>query len=145
MASNNVHELNELNFESLVLCIGVVLVDFTAAWCPPCRALSPLVARIADETAGRVFVGYVDADACPDLASRYGVRALPTVIVFQGGRPIARRTGLTNENGLRALLLDSGPASHSNVSTTSSTIGQSARLFERDAAERHYLGGSVRR
>jgi hypothetical protein len=67
------------------------------------------------------------------------------VIVFQGGRPIARRTGLTNENGLRALLPDAARGSHSNVSPTSSTIGQSARLFERDAAERHYLGGTVRR
>jgi thioredoxin 1 len=105
MASESVHELNELNFESLVLrAPGTVLVDFTAEWCPPCRALDPVVARIAEETLGRVFVGSVDADTWPDLASRYRIRGLPTVVVFQGGQEIARRTGLTDENGLRALL-----------------------------------------
>ena len=105
MASESVHELNELNFTSLVLREpGTVLVDFTAQWCPPCRALSPIVARIAVEAAGRVRVGSVDVDANPDLASQYRIRGLPTLVVFQGGREVARRTGLTNENGVRALL-----------------------------------------
>ncbi|HMI86221.1 MAG TPA: thioredoxin family protein [Polyangiaceae bacterium] len=119
MTSANVHELNELNFESLVLrASGLVLVDFTAQWCPPCRALSPVVARIAGETGGRVFVGSVDVDACPELGSRYRIRGLPTVVVFSAGQEIARRTGLTNENGLRALL--SSPASHQEVATRAS-------------------------
>jgi thioredoxin 1 len=105
MASEKVHELNELNFESTVVQGSeTVLVDFTADWCPPCQRLSPVVARIAEQTAGRVLVGSVDVDACPDLASRFRIRGLPTLIVFQHGKEIARRTGLTDEDGIRALL-----------------------------------------
>jgi thioredoxin 1 len=105
MASKNVQELNELDFASAVLeAAGTVLVDFTAQWCPPCKALSPVLGRIADEMAGRISVASVDADACPHLAARFQIRGLPTLVVFQGGKEIARRIGLTNEEGIRALL-----------------------------------------
>ena len=105
MASEKVQEVNELDFAAVVLQNpGTVLADFTAGWCPPCRALSPVVARIAEELWGRVSVVSVDADACPELASRFRIRGLPTLVVFQGGKEIARRMGLTNEEGIRALL-----------------------------------------
>jgi len=104
MASEKVHELNELNFESLVARAGVVLVDFTAAWCPPCKALSPIVARMAEEMWGRISVASVDVDACPYLAEKFKIRGLPTLVVFQDGKEITRRIGLTNAEGVRALL-----------------------------------------
>ena len=105
MASEKVQELNELDFASVLLpSAGTVLVDFTAGWCPPCRALSPVVARIAEEMWGRVRVVSVDADACPELASRFRIRGLPTLVVFQGGKEIVRRMGLTNDEGIRTLL-----------------------------------------
>jgi len=105
MANERVHELNELNFDSTVLRRGgAVLVDFTAAWCGPCKALSPIVARIADATRGRLLVASVDVDANPNLAAEFGIRGMPTLVVFQDGREIARRVGLTNEAGIRALL-----------------------------------------
>ncbi len=105
MASDKVHELNELNFDSMVLqAQGPVLVDFTAAWCPPCRALSPIVDRMAGETWGRVRVCSVDADAYPNLASQFAIRGLPTLVLFTDGREAARRMGLTNEQGIRKLL-----------------------------------------
>jgi thioredoxin 1 len=108
MSSDRVHELNELNFDSMVLKQpGPVLVDFTATWCGPCKALAPVVARIADETWGRVVVGEVDADADPQLAAMFRVRGMPTLIVFQDGKEVARRVGWTNDDGVRALL---GPA-----------------------------------
>jgi thioredoxin 1 len=104
VAKENVLELNDLNFETSVLAVaGPVLVDFTAAWCGPCRALTPILERFAERTKN-VVVASVDADACPDLASRYGVRALPTVIVFAGGREVTRRVGLTNDEGIRKLV-----------------------------------------
>jgi thioredoxin len=104
VVSESIIELNELNFEADVLGgAGLVLVDFTAAWCPPCRALAPILARFAAREKDRVVVGSVDADANPDLAARYRVRGLPTVIVFAGGKEVARRVGLTTEDGLRAL------------------------------------------
>jgi thioredoxin 1 len=105
MTSKCVHQWNELSFESTVLrASGTVLVDFTAGWCPPCKRLAPVVERIADETSGRVSVGSVDVDAWPALASKFRIRGVPTLVVFQDGKEIARRTGLTNEEGIRALL-----------------------------------------
>jgi thioredoxin len=105
MEKARVHELNELNFASMVLKkLGPVLVDFNAAWCSPCKALAPIVARIADETSGRLTVASVDVDACPHLAAQFRVRGVPTLVVFRDGIEVARRTGLTNEKGVRALL-----------------------------------------
>jgi thioredoxin 1 len=105
MAKGRVHELSEVDFDSMVLQrSGTVLVDFTAAWCPPCKALSPIVARIAEATSGRVFVASVDSDASPHLAAKFKIRGLPTLIVFRDGKEIARRIGLTNEEGIRVLL-----------------------------------------
>ena|SRR5688572_13584181 len=113
MASKSVHELGDLNFDSTVVrASGTVLVDFTAGWCPPCKKLTPIVERIAEEASGRLSVGSVDVDAWPDLASRFRIRGVPTLVVFQDGKEIARRTGLTNEEGVRALLpegLAAGP------------------------------------
>jgi thioredoxin 1 len=98
-------ELNDLNFESFVLgAEGPVLVDFTAEWCPPCRALAPVLERIAKETSGRVSIGSVDADAYPNLSAQYGIRGLPTMIVFVDGKEVARRIGLTTDEGVRKLL-----------------------------------------
>src|SRR5262249_34061283 len=77
MAKENVRELNELDFAGEVLeCTGTVLVDFTADWCPPCKALTPVVERMADALRGRVTVASVNADACPELASRFKIRGL---------------------------------------------------------------------
>jgi thioredoxin 1 len=104
MAKESVHELNELNFDSMVLeKSGEVLVDFTAQWCPPCKALAPSVAQIADETSGSMLVASVDVDACPNLAAKFRIRGMPTLIVFRDGKEFARRTGLTNVEGIRAL------------------------------------------
>jgi thioredoxin 1 len=68
----------------------MVLVDFYAQWCPPCRALAPLLDRFAEEHADRIKVVKVDADADEDLASRYGVRTIPTLISFKSGEEVAR-------------------------------------------------------
>jgi thioredoxin 1 len=105
VAKENVLELNEINFESSVLdAAGVVVVDFTATWCAPCRALTPILQRFADRAPEGVVVGSIDADAYPDLSARYGVRALPTLIVFAGGQEVARKIGLTNDEGIMQLV-----------------------------------------
>jgi thioredoxin 1 len=110
VSKEHVLELNDLNFESSVLSVaGPVVVDFTAAWCAPCRALSPVLERFASQTKN-VVVGSVDADAYPDLSSRYGVRALPTIVVFAGGKEVTRRVGLTNDEGIRKLVAAATPA-----------------------------------
>jgi thioredoxin 1 len=104
MASSKITMVNELNFEELVLAAtGPVLVDFTAAWCGPCKAQSKILDQVADQAAG-VVIGTVDVDECPDLAARFGVRGMPTLLLFQGGKETGRRLGLTSEQGIRALV-----------------------------------------
>ncbi|MGE0786371.1 MAG: thioredoxin TrxC [Sandaracinaceae bacterium] len=70
-----------------------VLVDFWATWCPPCRALAPELVELASQRAGSILVAKVDTDALPSVAGRYGIRSIPTVIVFREGREASRVSG----------------------------------------------------
>ena len=63
-----------------------VLVDFWAAWCGPCRTVAPELEKIASDRAGRVIVAKVDTEALPELAARFAIRSIPTMIVFRGGK-----------------------------------------------------------
>lgn len=97
--------VDERGFDAEVLASPLpVLVEFGAEWCGPCRALEPVVARLAAREAGRVKVLKVDADASAAIAARYRVRALPTVITFVGGAEHKRHTGATSLEGLTRLL-----------------------------------------
>lgn len=73
---------------------GVVLVDFHAVWCGPCVALAPTLARLAADYEGRVRVVKVDVDASPATAMRYGIRSMPTVLLFRDGTPVQSLVGL---------------------------------------------------
>lgn len=102
-SSNNVQVFNDLNFDQEVLSSQVpVFVDFTATWCGPCKQLAPLVDQLADELAGKVKVGKLDVDESPITAAKYGVRGVPTVMVFKNGERAAQHVGLTS----KAKLLD---------------------------------------
>jgi len=81
-----------------------VLVDFFATWCPPCRVLSPRLEAIGKDYQGRAKVVKVDVDRLPELARRYEIKFLPTVIAFAGGQEIRRWTGLREEAEYRAVL-----------------------------------------
>jgi thioredoxin 1 len=105
MASKNVQTFNEMNFDSEVLKSDVpVLVDFTATWCGPCKALAPIVDKVADEFQGKVKVGKVDIDDAPGIATKYGIRSVPTVLVFKNGEKTAQNVGLTTRDKLVGLL-----------------------------------------
>lgn len=105
MASKNVQTFNELNFESEVLKSDVpVLVDFTATWCGPCKALAPIIDKVADEFQGKVKVGKVDIDDAPGIATKYGIRSVPTVLVFKNGEKTSQNVGLTTRDKLVGLL-----------------------------------------
>jgi thioredoxin 1 len=73
---------------------GLVLVDFGAEWCGPCKALEPIVADIGRELAGKVAVFSMDVDQDPETAATYGVRGVPTVLLFRGGQAVERLVGL---------------------------------------------------
>jgi thioredoxin 1 len=105
MASQNLQVFNDLNFEQEVLSSKVpVLVDFTATWCGPCKALSPIVDQLADELSGSVKVGKLDIDDSPLTAGKYGVRGVPTVMVFKAGERAAQHVGLTTKQKLLDLV-----------------------------------------
>ena len=105
MASKNVQTFNEGNFETEVLKSDVpVLVDFTATWCGPCKALAPIIDKVADEFHGKVKVGKVDIDDAPGIATKYGIRSVPTVLVFKNGEKTSQNVGLTTRDKLVGLL-----------------------------------------
>lgn len=81
-----------------------VLVDFHAAWCPPCKVLGPTIDALAGEYEGRAVVAKVDVDANGALAERYGVQSIPTIIVLKHGEVVAKRVGLAPKGDLEDLL-----------------------------------------
>src|SRR3954469_16578016 len=104
-SSKNVHEFNSGNFQQEVLQADQpVLVDFTATWCGPCKALAPIVEKLADEFEGKVKVGKLDIDAAKPIAAKYRVRSVPTVMVFRGGEKTGEHVGLTTKDKLVKLL-----------------------------------------
>jgi thioredoxin 2 len=77
-----------------------VVVDFWAAWCGPCRAMAPAFERVAAQMKGRVRFAKLDTEAAPDVASRYGIRSIPTMILFRDGREAARVSGAMDASAI---------------------------------------------
>ena len=93
------------NFDKEVLSSPLpVLVDFWAPWCMPCRMIAPLVEEIAEETAGKASVGKVNIDEESELAARFRVTSIPTLIVFAGGKEVRRSVGSQGKDALKKLL-----------------------------------------
>lgn len=105
MASANVKTLTDQNFEAEVLKSDKpVLVDFWATWCGPCRAIAPVVDALADDYQGRAVIAKMDVDAHKIVPQQYGIRSIPTLLVFKGGKVVGTVVGAAPRPKLEAEL-----------------------------------------
>ena len=105
MASDAVVTFTDANFDADVLKSETpVLVDFWATWCAPCKAIAPLIDTVAADYAGKVKVGKVNVDENPATPSKYGVRGIPTLILFKDGQIVDQVVGAVPKSQLEALL-----------------------------------------
>lgn len=105
MASDKVLNLTDGNFDSTIQASAVpVLVDFWAEWCAPCRRLSPTVDAVAAELEGKLSVAKVNVDENPVTPGRFGVRGIPTLILFKGGKVVDQVVGLVSKDDLKQMV-----------------------------------------
>jgi len=105
MAGQNTLTFTDATFESDVLSSEVpVLVDFWAEWCGPCRMMGPTVDQVAVDYAGKVKVGKVDVDSNQQVAARYGIRGIPTLLLFKGGKVVDQKVGAIGKPEFQKML-----------------------------------------
>jgi thioredoxin 1 len=105
MAATNIVTLSRANFDKEVLQSAVpVLVDFWAEWCGPCKMIAPVLDDLAGEYEGRVKISKLNIDDHQDLATQYGIRAIPTLLLFKGGQVVEQMVGAKSRRELKAAL-----------------------------------------
>lgn len=91
--AHKVLEITDENFATTIQNTQPVLIDFWAAWCGPCRTIAPIIEELAQETVGQFVIGKLDVDQNAESATKYGVRSIPTLIIFKDGREVDRLLG----------------------------------------------------
>jgi thioredoxin 1 len=105
--SEHIVHVTDASFEEEVLAAEVpVLVDFWAEWCGPCKMIAPVLSELADEYEGKVKVCKVDVDANPEIPPKFGIRGIPTLILFKGGNAEATKVGALSKAQLSEFIND---------------------------------------
>jgi thioredoxin 1 len=98
-------EVTDSNFEDVIMNAEVpALVDFWAVWCGPCRAVAPIVEELAEEYDGRAVIAKMDVDQNKQVATQFGIQAIPTLLLVKGGQIADRIVGVVDKNSLKARL-----------------------------------------
>jgi thioredoxin 1 len=101
--SENIAHLTAANFqETIAKSTLPILVDFWAPWCGPCKAIAPILEELTKDLAGKITIAKVNVDEANEIAGQYGIRAIPTMILFKNGQVVEQFTGLMDKATLRA-------------------------------------------
>ena len=105
MAEKNITEVTDENFKTEIIDASTLaLVDFWAAWCGPCRAIAPMVEELAVQFQGQLKIGKLNVDENPKTPGQYGIRAIPTLILFKNGTVVEQITGAVSKSTLEAAI-----------------------------------------
>ncbi|MEW6186835.1 MAG: thioredoxin [Thermodesulfobacteriota bacterium] len=105
MSGKNITDVTDENFQTEIVEASMpALVDFWAAWCGPCRAIAPVVEELADQYQGQVKISKMNVDENPKTPGQYGIRAIPTLILFKNGTVVEQITGAVSKNTLETAI-----------------------------------------
>lgn len=93
-------EFTDVNFQEKALDGGVSVVDFWAEWCGPCRMIAPIIEELAHDYDGKVTVGKLNVDRNPEVSMKYGIRSIPTILIFKDGQQVEKIVGVTTKQNL---------------------------------------------